>query len=220
MIMRLRFKTLWDHRVQGVLRRRTRTNGALAPSEPADPALPVDADWDEAFLRVESYLRAHHVESRVLLTRLTTEILTDARALTAQYSGEAPVTVAMRVAQARIGEWLQQSLGEGDWADERFRARGRLALLLSELPREAPELLLSREALPAPLADRLTNAQLEPAPGMRPIAMPPAPLDFPLSGMVEESWVTFSRSAFMRSAASWLLFVGVLGFAWIATHSR
>lgn len=215
--MRLSFKSLWAHRVQGVLRRRPPVNGGI-PHPAPEHALPVDADWDEAFLRVESYLRAHHIESRVLLSRLTTEILTAARTLAAQLPAEAPVTISLRVAHARIGDWLQHELGEGDWADERFRARGRLALLLSGIPHATPERFLAAEPLPDPLRGLLAVSRLAPAPGMLPTGMPPAPLEFPLSDMAEEKWETFSRSTFFRAAASWFAFLGLLGATWIATR--
>ena len=212
--MRLRFKSPWAHRVQSVLRRPSTRSVA----EPAVAPAPVDAAWDEAFLRVESYLRAHHVESRVLLSRLTTEIIQTARELADQFPQEAPVTLAMRVTHAQIGDWLQRALGEGDWADERFRARGRLALLLSEFPQRSPELFLAADAVTDALRESLSHAQLQPAPEFRPVPMPPAPLEFPLAESAEEKWVTFSRSTFNRAAASWLLFVSALGFAWYATH--
>lgn len=214
--MRLGFKTHWADRLQSVLRGRGAINGAAAEPSAAPP--PVDAAWDEAYLRVESYLRAHHLESRVLLARLTTEILAAARELAVQMPDESPVSVALRVAHARIGEWLQNALREGDWADERFRARGRLALLLSELPERCPERFLSAESLPAPVANRLATASLLAAPEFRPTPMPPALLEFRLAEMAEQKWVTFSRSAFNRAAASWVLFIGLLGFAWIATR--
>lgn len=214
--MRLGFKTHWADRLQAVLRSHGSSNGTAAPA--MVPAGPIDTDWDEAFLRVESYLRAHHLESRVLLARFTTEIIDAARGLAPQLPGEPPVTVALRVAHARIGDWLQSALGEGDWTDERFRARGRLALLMSELPQRCPERFLTGEPLPAPVADRLAKSSLLPAPEFRPTRMPPAMLEFPLAGIVEEKWVTFSRSAFNRAAASWVLFIGLLGVAWFATR--
>lgn len=197
------------------MRGRIRRNAALAR---VTTPVPITAEWDDAFLRVESYLRAHQIESRVLLNRLTTEILADARTLAQQYPDEPPVALAMRVAHARIGEWLQRLLKEGDWANERFRARGRLALLLSRLPQACPERFLSSEPLPLLVAERLTQAELMPAPGFRPTTMPPAMLEFPLGEMAEEKWVTFSRSAFARAAASWVLFISVLGVAWFMTR--
>lgn len=200
------------------MRRHQPSNGSQAHAAPATPPVPANADWDEAFVRVESYLRSHHLESRVLLTHLTTEILKSARALASQMPAEAPVTIAMRVAHAHIGEWLQGVLHEGDWADERFRARGRLALLMSELPQQCPERFLSNEPLPTAVADRLVESRLEPAPEFRLTPMPPAMLEFPIADYAEEKWVTFSRSTFSRAAASWVVFIGVLGAAWFATR--
>ena len=214
--MRLQFKNQWAHRVQSALLWRgfRRARADTAPLA----ALPVHADWDEAFLRVESYLRAHHIESRVLLNRLTTDILVAARALAKEQPEVAPVTLAVRVAQARIGEWLVHVLGEGDWADERFRARGRLALLLAEIPRQCPERFLGADELPPETRARLTSARLEPGPDVRLAGMPPAPLEFPLTDAVEEKWSTFSRSAFFRASMSWLIIGTLTGFAWLFTR--
>jgi hypothetical protein len=215
--MRLQFKNKWAHRLQAVLRRRgeTVTRGSSAYSLPTFPA---NEAWDEAFLRVESYLRAHHIQSRVLLNRRTTEILDAARRLAADHPNEAPVTVAMQVAQARMGEWLVHTLGEGDWADERFRARGRLALLLAEIPEQHPEHFLGTRELPKNAIDRLRTAELRPGPGLKLTSMPPAPLEFPLGTAVEEKWVTFSRSTAFRASTSWLVIIGFLSVAWFATH--
>lgn len=213
--MGLQFKNQWAHRVQEDLLRRVRIRPR---SEPLVVALPVHADWDEAFLRVESYLRAHHIESRVLLNRLTTDILAAARVLVIKHPDEAPVTLAMRIAQARIGEWLVQALGHGDWADERFRARGRLALLLAEIPQQCPERFLALEELPAETKTRLSEARLVPGPDVRLASMPSAPLEFPLTEAVEEKWTTFNRSTFFRASMSWLVIGTVAGFLWIATR--
>ena len=202
--------------MQGMLRRRG--GGAGRSRSPSVFAGPVPAEWDEAFLRVESYLRAHQVESRMLLTRLTGDIVADAQALAAQMPHEAPVTIAMRLAHARIGEWMQRAMGEGSWSDERFRARGRLALLMAELPQRCPQTFLGHESLPEDVRRRMGEARLLPGPEMRPLTMPPAMLEFPLVEMAEAKWVTFSRSAFVRAAASWVLFVSILGVAWYATR--
>ena len=130
--MRLQFKTQWAN-LHTLMRRRQFGSPERIPAGNA-PEGPVNADWDEAFLRVESYFRAHQIESRVLLNQLTSEIISAARLLARDLPEVPPVTVAMRMAHARIGEWLVRALGEGHWADERFRARGRLALLLTKLP--------------------------------------------------------------------------------------
>ena len=65
---------------------------------------------------------------------------------------------------------------------------------------------------------RFEGAELVAGPEMRPLTMPPAMLEFPLAEIAEAKWVTFSRSTFVRSAASWVLFVTILGAAWYATR--
>ncbi len=210
--MRLQFKSHWAHRVRSALQR----HAAPAARSARALAVPATAPWDEAFARVESYLRAHHIESRVLLNRLTTDILTAARALAVEQPQEAPVTLAIRVAHARIGEWFVQAMGEGDWADERFRARGRLALLMADIPEQCPERFLESGELPADSRARLRNARLEPGPQLQLASMPPSPLEFPLGESIEEKWTTFSRSAFFQVALSWVLIAGAAGAAWLA----
>ena len=214
--MRAGFRKKWTNRVHAALRRLA-LHAPVAPAR-ALPELPVGAEWDEAFLRVESYLRAHQIESRVQLTQLTAQIVAAARALAAEHPGEPPVTLAMQVAHARIGAWLVQALGEGDWTDERFRVRARLAILLAEIPRHCPQAFLAPEALPEERRLRLAAARLLPGPDVRLSRMPLTRLEFPLAEAVEAKWVTFSRSAFVRGTASWLVLAGLLSAAWFATR--
>jgi hypothetical protein len=211
--MRLQLKTTWAHRIQGILRP---SSDRLVTSPPTSRLrVPPTADWDDAFLRVESYLRAHHIESRVLLNQLTSEILTAARRVVVDHPGQAPVTVAMHVAHARIGEWLVRALGEGDWTDERFRARGRLALLLAEVPQRRPELFLAPGEVPPEIRARLGAARLWPGPELRVASMGSSPLEFAIADAVEKKWETFSRSAFLHAAAVWILIAGAAGVAWM-----
>lgn len=202
-----------------MLRRQAAHGAATASSAGHVAALvPATAEWDEAFLRVESYLRAHHIESRVLLNKLTAEIVDAARAVAVMQPDESAVTLAMQVAHARIGEWMVEALGEGDWTDGHFRARGRLALLLADVPGRCPERFLSLQDLAPEVARAMRAGQLEPGPELRLSRMPSAPLEFPRVDSVGETWVTFSRSAFVRGATSWLLIAGVVGLAWVFTR--
>lgn len=208
--MRSQFKIRWAHRVHAALRSRARHT--LADS--AGEVVPPTSAWDEAFARVENYLRAHRIESRVLLNQLASDILKDARALADQQPDETPVTLAMQIAHARIGEWLQYALGEGDWADERFRARGRLAVLMAEVPERCPDLFLRHETLPPETRRQMASAELQAGPQLKLSSMPSAELDFPLGKIVDEKWTTFNRGIFLRTATSWMLLVGGLLAAW------
>lgn len=212
--MRSQLKLRWAERLGAFWLRRSRaavSSSAIAPVPPT-PA------WDEAFLRVESHLRAYRIESRVRLNQLSAEIIADARLLAAEHPAEAPVTLAMQVTHARIGAWLVHALGEGDWADERFRARGRLALLLADIPRHWPELFLATVELPHDLKERLASAQLQAGPELVLSRMPSAPLEIPLTSFVDEKWRALSRAVVVRSVGIWCGLFGLLGLAWAVTH--
>jgi hypothetical protein len=62
-----------------------------------------DAEWDEAFSRVESYLHAQEMESRMLVSQIAAEIIVDARTRAAEDSEAEPVTLALQGALVRFG---------------------------------------------------------------------------------------------------------------------
>lgn len=195
---------------------------ALQSSESEPGNSPVTAGhpaaWDEAFVRVESYLRAHHLESRVLLNRLANEIIDEARVLAAQEPGENPVVLAMEIAHARIASWFVRLFREGDWCDERFRARGRLALVMADMPGRWSQHFLSDEEVPRDFVEAMTSSTLQPGPELRFSNMPPAPLEFAFDDAEEQLRKTFNGRTFLRAAASWLVIAGLLGAAWMTTH--
>jgi hypothetical protein len=179
----------------------------LAPNEPA---------WDEAFLRVESYLGALHVESRVLVNRLTTEILTEARGV-ALTDSEHPVTLAMRVAQARLDAWFAKLAGMAVGTEEKFRVRGRLALVMADRDGEWARYFLSGETPPAGLVEAMRRAVLQAGPELRFSNMPPAPLEF-ASREGQSQAQPGMRTVFLRAASVWAAIIGLMGVAWAASH--
>jgi hypothetical protein len=199
--------------------RHTMTAANLPASAPG-PAAPPDAAWDEAFLRVESYLRAHHIESRQQLNRLATEIIAEARAAADKNPAptEAPVTAALRVTHARIGAWFARAGLGADWSSERERARGRLALLLADVPGRWPAWFLHAVPPPPELARALASGRLQPGPGLRRSNMPPAPLEFGFDAAPRAARPRLRAWPWVRAAAPWLCLVGVYGLAWAASR--
>jgi hypothetical protein len=185
---------------------------------PDTKTAPTSPDWDEAFLRVESYLRAHGLESRVLINQITSEIIREALALVFDGRTGAPVTLALQLTHQRIGEWYARTGQEIDWTNERMRAQGRLALVNADLPGRWPNAFLSPDPVPADLAAAIASFQLLPAPELYLSAMPPAPLEF---GFHEPGdHFDLSRRMWLpaRTLVSWLLIFGVFGMAWAASH--
>jgi hypothetical protein len=192
---------------------RTAADPAEPPPHPADPA------WDEAFLRVQSYLQAHGLESPVLLNQITSGIIRQARAQAgAAGQGAAPVTLAMAVTQVWIGEWFARAGQNLDWTNERMRAQGRLALIFADLPGRWANHFLSQEPPPAELVAAMASSQLLPGPELRLSNMPPAPLEFGFSESGDPLLVRAKMWLPLRAMVSWLIIVGIFGVAWAAGH--
>jgi hypothetical protein len=177
-----------------------------------------NASWDEAFVRVESYLRSYGLESRVLLNQATASIIDEARSRAAESGCENPVGIAMETTHARIGEWLAKSGQPVDWSSERTRAQGRLALVIADFPGRWSESFLDSGPFPEALSEAIASCQILPAPGMRLSNMAPEPLEF---GLLEPGdprlrsrriWIP------MRAMVPWLLIFGFFGVAWASSH--
>ncbi len=201
---------------------------AAAKSPGASPASspePMGPAWDEAFLRVESYLRAHQIESRLVLNRLALEIIRAARAA-ADRSGAAPsdpqdpVALAMREAERRTTAWFNRVLGDAvDPDDERLGTRGRIALVMADVPARWPQYFLAETPPPPELVEAMRAAYIEAGPELELTRMVPRPLDFgPIANVADEAWKTFARWPVLRAILGWLLFVGLLAAVWRSTH--
>ena len=181
--------------------------------------------WDEAFLRVESFLRAHQIESRLVLNRLTVEIIRGARhALedpqTDSLLSRDPVALAMREAERRTTAWFALVLGDAaDPDDERLGTRGRIALVMADVPARWPRDFFAETPPPPELVAAMRAAYIEAGPGLELTRMVPRPLDFgPIANVADEAWKTFTRWPVLRAIVGWLLFLGLLAAAWFATR--
>ena len=200
------------------------TPSAASPaSADARTLEPSGPGWDEAFLRVESYLRAHQIESRLVLNRLAVEIVRAARvaAESPAAAGQDPVSLAMGEAERRTTEWFARVLGDAaDPDDERLGTRGRIALVMADVPARWPQHFLAATPPPVELVEAMRAAYIEAGPELELTRMVPRPLDFgPIANVADEAWNTFARWPILRAVFGWLLFVGLLAAVWFATHS-
>lgn len=186
-------------------------------------AEPFGPDWDEAFLRVESYLRAHQIESRLVLNRLVVEIIRAAReaADAPEGAGLDAVALAMREAERRTAAWFAQVLGDAaDPEDERLGTRGRIALVMADVPARWPQHFLAATPPPPELVEAMRAAYIEAGPELELTRMVPRPIDFgPIANAADEAWQTFARWPVLRAVFFWMLFVGLLAVLWFSTHS-
>ena len=209
----------WRERMRSLTRNRGRSSVSRRNDVDVAAADPARSTWDEAFSRVENYLGAHHLRSRELLNRRATEIIAEARRIAVQSPHEDPVQLSMHVLHLRIGSWMVRAYGQGDWADERFRAHGRLALLMANVARDGASQFLTEDYLPPVVEQKFRSVHLQPGPELRLSNMPPAPLAFIGGDTVAPAWQRSSRWAVARVAAVWIVAVMVLGaVTWAAAR--
>ena len=139
---------------------------------------PIATRWGEAFLRVESYLRAHHLENRALLDEISTDIMREARG--SGNNGAEPVAAAMQVAQARISAWLARAGNQDDGSNQRLRTCDRLALALADFSGRWEHRFLSTGPVPTEFVSALALGVLQSGPELRVSHMSPMPLEFGL----------------------------------------
>ena len=183
------------------------------------PAAPgAGPEWDEAFIRVQSYLRSFGMESPIQLNEIASGIIQEARRSLREGAAGDPVGTAMRITQARIGAWFARSGKPYDWSKGRDRAQGRLALIVADLPKRWRQSFLSPAPLPSELASAMNSVEILPGPEVQLSAMTPEPLEF---GILESGEGRAQAKRMWLPARlffAWLLIFGFFGIAWAASH--
>lgn len=189
------------------------------PDRPAPPPTAPDPAWDEAYLRVESYLRAHQIESRIVLNDLTADIIREARQRSPREPGVEPLVLAMRVANERMAAWFDHLLAENGTQSERISVRGRLALVMADVPGRWPHYFLRPETPPADMVQAMRAAYIEAGPELQFSNMAPRPIDLgPIANVAGETWRTFLRWPILRAVTGWLIILGLLAMTWVMTR--
>ncbi len=175
--------------------------------------------WDEAYSRVESYLRAHQIHRRLLLSRLVNKILARSMETYEEDKGRDPVVVAMNEADRTMAVWFDRILHQEDVRHKRISIRGRLALLMGDVPNRWPEHFLVEEQVPEPMADAMRESYLKAGPDLTFSNMSPRPIDLgPIVNAAEETWATFQKRPLVKALVLWVGFLSLLGFVFYATR--
>jgi len=192
----------------------------LSPSPPPHSApIPAQAEaWDEAFLRVESYLHAHRIQGRVAIHRLANALIEQARREAGVRNDVPPVTAAMNVLYRKMDAWYGQAFPQGGASEEALRARGRLALIMARLETGWPQEFLDGQPMRPALAEALREAGLEAGPELRLASMPAAPLEFAVAPPGVEALRSLRRPGLIQAAGLWLAIIGAMGAAWASSH--
>ena len=178
-------------------------------------------EWDEAYEKVENYLRACRVASRLHRARLSTVILQRAYARRQQAGGDGQSlgTLAIQEARALINQWLLELLPEQPGETGHNPVDLWVALYLSDGPVRWPNAFLNSPQTPKEFVESLRLRSVQAGPELQISRMVPRPLDLgllpELAGNVMES---FRKWPVLRILLSWLLFILLLVALFWYTH--
>lgn len=171
------------------------------------------AAWDEAYRRVEAYFCALRIRNKLLLSALVHRVLQ--RASERQQRGEVghPTELAMEQAEREVQAWFTQILDLSAEEAEHPALRGRLALLLADMPRHWQHAFLTDAPWPEPFVQAMRQSFLRAGPDFHLAEMHARPLDLgPISALAGETLTNLERRPYLRFG---VLLLTVAGLAFL-----
>ena len=193
------------------------SGGGAVAEQPGHIAGRPMEEWNAAYTKVESYFHALRIRNKVLLGRLVIQVLKRAmhRAVT---EPQRPTTeLAAEELDLLVTEWFAQVLQESAaGADHLLTTRGRLALLIVDMPGKWQDQFLRPGPWPEAFVKAMREAYLRAGPDFQLSKMTPRPLDLgPITTLTSLSLGSFRKMAFV-----WTLFGLLLVAIFVWMHWR
>jgi hypothetical protein len=173
-------------------------------------------EWNSAYSKVESYFHALRVRNRVLLGKLVELVLERAMKRSATETQLSATELAVEEMDKLVSEWFAQVLQTPPAGADVLSTRGRLALLLADMPGKWQDQFLRPGPWPAEFAQKMRETYLMAGPDFQVATMNPRPLDLgPITTLTH-----LSRLPYFRMAAIWAVFGLVLIVLFYVTHQH
>lgn len=172
-------------------------------------------EWNAAYAKVESYFNALRVGNKVLLGQLVALVIERAM----RRAKDAPTRSASELAAEEmdhvVTEWFAEVLQEPPTnRDQMLSTRGRLALLLADMPGKWQDQFLRPGPWPGEFVKAMREAYLRAGPDFQLSQMSPRPLDLgPITTLTSIRKVRYSKMI-----GIWLIFALVLIAIFHFTH--
>lgn len=172
-------------------------------------------EWNSAYAKVESYFAALRVRNRVLLGRLVLQVLTRAMRRAPNEPQRSATELASEEMDHVVTDWFGQVLQEAPTgADQRLSTRGRLALLLADMPHKWQDQFLRPGPWPEEFVKSMREMYLRAGPDFQLSKMVPRSLDLgPITTITN-----LTRLPYVKMAAVWIFFALALAALFILIH--
>jgi len=185
-----------------------RESSAQRPDEPGFAAGRSLEEWTAAYSKVEKYFWALRIRNKVFLGQLVLYVLKAAMRQAAHQPEVSATELAIREMDRMLLDWFAQIMPDLHPENEdTLSTRGRLALLLADMPGKWQDQFLRPGPWPEEFVTAMRETFLRAGPDFQHGTMPPRPLDLgPVTTLAN-----LSRSPYFKVAAfsAWLAF-GVL----------
>jgi len=139
----------------------------------------LEESWNDAYVRLEDYLRALHLNDGEQRDAIILEMLARATRQREDNPELSPKTLAMQEIRASTERWFEKILSSRD----RVAVAGLTALLAVDALDKWPSAFLA-ETIPADLQHDLAKCNVRPVPDLKVSSMVPEPFDNPLPGAI------------------------------------
>lgn len=172
-------------------------------------------EWNSAYAKVESYFHALRVRNKVLLGRLVIHVLQRAMRRAPSEPQLSATELSAEEMDRLVTEWFRQVLREpADGAEQMLSTRGRLALLLADMPGKWQDQFLRPGPWPEEFIQAMRDTYLRAGPNFQLSQMAPRQLDLgPITRLTN-----LGRLPYAKMVAIWLLFVLLLVIFFVVTH--
>ena len=190
-------------------------NPAILPDASGQLAGRPLEEWNGAYAKVESYFHALRIRNKPLLGQLVLRVLERAQRRAPAEPARSATLLAAEEMDRIVTEWFSEVLQVSPTnTDQTLSTRGRLALLLADMPGRWQDQFLR----PGPWPEEFTNAMretfLRAGPDFQISKMTPRPLDLgPITTLTN-----LGRFPYFRMALVWTLFALLLVGIFILTH--
>ena len=175
---------------------------------------PLD-EWNAAYSKVENYFHALRIRNNVLRGRLVLLVLQRAMRRAPNEPQSTATEISAEEMDRVVTDWFSEVLQESPTgADNMLSTRGRLALLLADMPGKWQDQFLQPGPWPREFVNAMREMYLRAGPDFQLSKMAPRPLHLgPITTLTR-----ISRLPYARMVASWVLFAVVLITVFIVTH--
>ena len=172
-------------------------------------------EWNAAYVKVENYFHALRIRNKPLLGQLVLRVLERAQRRAPSEPGRSATEIAAEEMDRIVTDWFAQVLQTSPIGSEQtLSTRGRLALLLADMPGKWQDQFLRPGPWPREFVESMRESFFRAGPDFQLSKMAPRPLDLgPITRLTN-----FGSLPYVRMAVIWAGFALLLVSVFWLTH--